>query len=90
MHTAARAWFLGRTATWRDWSLPDLIAAKGTTRTSVVLPALDEEETVGAIVAGAVPLRDAGLVDEIVVIDSGSVERSAAEARAAGASRPAP
>ncbi len=85
MHPAAREWFARRTASWRDWSLPELITAKGTTRVSVVLPALDEEATVGAIVAGTVPLREAGLVDEIVVIDSGSVDRTAAEARAAGA-----
>ena len=53
---------------------------------SVVLPALDEEPTVGEIVAGVRGLAArTGLVDEVLVIDSGSVDRTAAVAAAAGA-----
>ena len=54
---------------------------------SVVLPALDEEATVGAIVAAIVPLTrgPAPLVDELVVIDSGSTDRTVEVAAAAGA-----
>ncbi|MEN8649367.1 glucosyl-3-phosphoglycerate synthase [Streptomyces sp. 21So2-11] len=78
----------------RSWSAADrpldqLIAAKkrrGAT-ISVVLPALDEEATVGAIVATirrelmeALPL-----VDELVVIDSGSSDATTKVAAAAGA-----
>ncbi|WP_175410796.1 glucosyl-3-phosphoglycerate synthase [Streptomyces sp. TRM64462] len=79
----------------RSWSVADrpidqLLAAKrahGTT-VSVVLPALNEEATVGEIVAvirrelmsDAVPL-----VDELVVLDSGSTDRTAEVAAAAGA-----
>ncbi|WP_432994959.1 glucosyl-3-phosphoglycerate synthase [Dactylosporangium sp. CA-233914] len=60
-----------------------MLAAKGDTRVSVVLPALDEEPTVGAIVTG---VRSLGpLVDEVVVVDSGSVDRTAEVAAAAGA-----
>ena len=55
---------------------------------SVVLPALDEEPTVGEIVSvirrdlmgGEIPL-----VDELVVLDSGSTDRTAEVAAAAGA-----
>ncbi|MFC8930110.1 glucosyl-3-phosphoglycerate synthase [Streptomyces albidoflavus] len=83
-----------RWLTKRSWSAADrplsaLVAAKrrsGST-VSVVLPALNEEATVGAIVAEirrslmeAVPL-----VDELVVIDSGSTDRTSQEAAAAGA-----
>ena len=69
-----------------DWPEADLIAAKGSARVSVVLPALDEEPTVGAIVAGVRRLAErTGLVDEILVIDSGSVDGTAAAAAAAGA-----
>jgi glucosyl-3-phosphoglycerate synthase len=78
----------------RSWSVTDrplhqVLAAKraaGST-VSVVLPALNEEETVGDIVA--VIRRDlvqrAPLVDELVVVDSGSTDRTAEVAAAAGA-----
>ncbi|MFI5661105.1 glucosyl-3-phosphoglycerate synthase [Streptomyces sp. NPDC051684] len=79
----------------RSWSVADhplhrLIAAKHASgqTVSVVLPALNEEETVGEIVSeirrtlmtDAVPL-----VDELVVIDSGSTDRTSEVAAAAGA-----
>ena len=50
-------------------------------RVAVIIPTLNEEEPIGAVV-GAVP-RDA--VDEIIVADSGSTDRTAERARAAGA-----
>lgn len=54
---------------------------------SVVIPTLDEEDTIAAIVAG---VRDElmlahAYVDEILVIDSGSTDRTVERARAAGA-----
>ncbi|MFI7011502.1 glucosyl-3-phosphoglycerate synthase [Streptomyces sp. NPDC050145] len=79
----------------RSWSVADrpphqLIAAKRASgqTVSVVLPALDEEATVGQIVSvirrelmtEAVPL-----VDELVVVDSGSTDRTSEVAAAAGA-----
>ena len=53
----------------------------------MVLPALDEQATVGPLVAGLVPLtRGAGpLVDELVVVDSGSTDRTREVAARAGA-----
>ncbi|MER7486492.1 glucosyl-3-phosphoglycerate synthase [Streptomyces sp. NPDC126497] len=78
----------------RSWSVTDrpphqLLAAKRATgRTvSVVLPALNEEATVGDIVT--VIRRDlvrrVPLVDEVVVVDSGSTDRTSEVAAAAGA-----
>lgn len=77
----------------RSWSVADrpldrLLAAKHGTTVSVVLPALNEEATVGDIVtvirrelmSASVPL-----VDELVVIDSGSTDRTSEVAAAAGA-----
>ncbi|WAP56702.1 glucosyl-3-phosphoglycerate synthase [Streptomyces luomodiensis] len=79
----------------RSWSADDrpldrLLAAKRATTTtvSVVLPALNEEATVGEI-AGAIRRELMGeavpLVDELVVLDSGSTDRTAEVAAAAGA-----
>ncbi len=79
----------------RSWSAKDrpldlLLAEKarqGAT-VSVVLPALDEEATVGRIVTvirRELMSPEAPLVDELVVIDSGSTDRTAEVAAAAGA-----
>ncbi|GAA2378313.1 glucosyl-3-phosphoglycerate synthase [Dactylosporangium salmoneum] len=83
MHPIAADWFARRTSGWRDWPEEEVLAAKGDTRVSVVLPALDEEPTVGEIVAGVRTLGP--LVDELIVVDSGSVDRTAEVAAAAGA-----
>src|SRR5882762_7652574 len=50
-------------------------------RVALVIPTLDEEETIGGVIA-AVPL---GAVDDIIVVDSGSADRTVERARAAGA-----
>lgn len=87
MDPAIEDWFARRTWQTPTWTVPDLVAAKRGRRVSVVLPALDEEETVGAIVEAIVPLTTgpAPLVDELVVMDSGSTDRTCEIAAAAGA-----
>ncbi|HVK21192.1 MAG TPA: glucosyl-3-phosphoglycerate synthase [Actinokineospora sp.] len=72
--------------TWQspEWTVSQLVIAKGTRTVSVVLPALDEEDTVGQVVDSVSPLLGT-LVDELVVIDSGSADRTVARAAAAGA-----
>ncbi len=86
MHPQAGHWFAARTSAADDWAIDRLVAAKGAARVSVVLPALDEEPTVGEIVEGVRHLADrTGLVDEVVVIDSGSVDQTAKVATDAGA-----
>ncbi|MDH6118202.1 glucosyl-3-phosphoglycerate synthase [Kitasatospora sp. GAS204B] len=82
-----------RRRSWRsaDRSAAGLLAAKraagpaGTV--SVVLPALDEESTVGGIVEviRRELIERLPLVDELVVVDSGSADRTAEVAAAAGA-----
>jgi glucosyl-3-phosphoglycerate synthase len=80
-------WFARRTWQEPPWTAAELVAAKRGRRVSVVLPALDEEATVGAIVAAIVPLTHGStpLVDELVVVDSGSTDRTIEVAAAAGA-----
>src|SRR3954447_7670881 len=87
MSPDVRRWFDRRTTASADWPLPALLDAKGATRISVVLPARDEEATVGAIVSAIRhDLVDATpLVDELVVMDSGSRDATARVAAAAGA-----
>ncbi|WP_327269151.1 glucosyl-3-phosphoglycerate synthase [Streptomyces sp. NBC_01218] len=80
----------------RSWGAGDrpverLLAARARdprrSSVSVVLPALNEQETVGDIVRTIRRelMEKAPLVDELVVIDSGSTDATSAVARAAGA-----
>lgn len=64
-----------------DYPLARLARAKGSQVISVCLPARNEAATIGAVIR-AVPRP---LVDEVIVVDDGSVDATAAEARAAGA-----
>jgi glucosyl-3-phosphoglycerate synthase len=84
-----RTWFERRTSALAEWPLAEVLAAKqaGGATVSVVLPALNEEATVGAIV-GAIraELVDRhAIVDDLTVIDSGSTDRTTEVAVAAGA-----
>ncbi|MGK5440896.1 glucosyl-3-phosphoglycerate synthase [Micromonospora sp. URMC 105] len=81
------AWATYRTTSAGDWPARRLLGAKGDSRVSVVLPARNEEATVGAIVS---TIREhlmdrVALVDELIVVDSRSTDRTAQVARAAGA-----
>lgn len=71
---------------WRrpTWTVAELEAAKAGRTISVVLPALDEEETIESVVDSISPLVD-GLVDELIVLDSGSTDDTEIRAVAAGA-----
>ena len=87
MDPAVEDWFARRTWQEPPWAVEQLVAAKRGRRVSVVLPALDEEATVGAIVEAIVPFTRGAppLVDELVVVDSGSTDRTIEVATAAGA-----
>ena len=87
MREDADEWFRSRTHLGQDFDRETLVGAKRGSRVSVVLPARDEAATVGAIVTAlrtdlmeAVPL-----LDEIVVVDSGSSDRTGQVAARAGA-----
>ncbi|TYB51582.1 glucosyl-3-phosphoglycerate synthase [Nonomuraea sp. PA05] len=80
-------WYGPHSSTAAEWPADALMMAKGDTTVSVVLPARDEERTVGGIVAAI--RRDlverTPLVDEILVVDSNSTDATAQRARDAGA-----
>ncbi len=84
MPPQARRWFAAATVQQPRYGVASLLAAKRGRSVSVVLPALDEEGTVGGVVAALRPLLG-GLIDELVVMDSGSRDRTVDVARAAGA-----
>ena len=81
------AWAGRRTHRWSDWSLDELVAAKGERRVSLVVPARNEAATVGDVVT---KVREAlvdtvALLDEVVVMDSDSTDDTVAVATDAGA-----
>jgi glucosyl-3-phosphoglycerate synthase len=81
-------WPAERTSHWRDWPADQLAARKrdlGLT-VSVVIPARNEQRTVGAVAGGIARLAaETGLVDELVVIDSDSTDQTSTAAAGAGA-----
>jgi glucosyl-3-phosphoglycerate synthase len=92
MRPDVRRWFERRTTATKDWPLDRLLDAKhgadgGPVTVSVVLPALDEEGTVGSIVSCVRRqlIEGCGLVDELVIVDAGSSDGTARMAADAGA-----
>jgi glucosyl-3-phosphoglycerate synthase len=84
----AMEWFGRRTFHFSQFEpVGDLVARKGDTRVSVVLPALDEQRTVGPMIQTlrSALMEQVPLIDELVVIDPGSTDRTAEIARDAGA-----
>ncbi|MFD8148319.1 glucosyl-3-phosphoglycerate synthase [Streptomyces sp. NPDC059708] len=84
-------WLADRSWSAADRPLDQLLERKRATGTtvSVVLPALDEEATVGEIVEvirrDLIEAPPVPLVDELLVVDSGSADRTAEVAAKAGA-----
>jgi glucosyl-3-phosphoglycerate synthase len=87
-HRAAQ-WFTERTSASEDWPVAAVLAAKQLSgeRISVVIPARDEQASVGDVVDGirAALMHDVPLVDELIVMDSLSNDETAAVARDHGA-----
>jgi glucosyl-3-phosphoglycerate synthase len=84
---SAQGWFSRRTSLAADWPPALVRDAKGSTTVAVALPALNEARTVGRIVERI--RRDLverhGIVDDLVVMDSGSTDATIEVAAAAGA-----
>ena len=87
MSPIVEAWSTCRTSNVLNWPADRLLQVKGQTTVSIVIPARDEEATVGTIVTAirTALVQSVPLVDEVIVVDSRSVDETAASARAAGA-----
>ncbi|MFI5427785.1 glucosyl-3-phosphoglycerate synthase [Aeromicrobium sp. UC242_57] len=80
-------WFDTHTYRWDQFDPTALVAAKGSTKVSILIPAKNESATIGAIIKTLRTelVERVGLVDEIIVIDSHSDDDTSEIARAAGA-----
>jgi glucosyl-3-phosphoglycerate synthase len=76
-------WRARRSFTAEQFPLPRLLAEKRCT-VALVLPTREVAATIGAIAAHATRLRDAGLFDEVLVVDAGSSDGTARIAERAG------
>ncbi|WP_024874279.1 glucosyl-3-phosphoglycerate synthase [Saccharomonospora piscinae] len=87
LSSRVRTWLRRRSRRADDWTAHELAAAKRGRTVSVVIPARDEQETVGQIVrtVRTALVEDAPLVDEVLVVDSRSRDDTARVAAEAGA-----
>ncbi|MGB0093025.1 MAG: glucosyl-3-phosphoglycerate synthase [Solirubrobacteraceae bacterium] len=69
MSIRARSWHRSNTYVHDEFPLQRL-AAERTGTVSVCLPARNEARTIGQILARMAPLRECGLIDQIVVVDN--------------------
>jgi glucosyl-3-phosphoglycerate synthase len=77
-------WLTERRYRGADFSLTHLVAAKVTT-VAAILPTRECAATIGPILDALAPAREAGLLDELVVVDADSADGTAALAAAHGA-----
>jgi glucosyl-3-phosphoglycerate synthase len=81
---AVGTWAERRSYDGSRFGVAELVAAKRCS-VAVVLPTREVAPTIGPIVDRLLPLREAGLVDELLVVDADSADGSAAIARRRGA-----
>jgi glucosyl-3-phosphoglycerate synthase len=82
---AVAAWLARRTYRAADFPLERLLASKGGTSVSLVLPTREVAVTLAPTLERLAPLRDAGLLDELLVIDAASADGTVEIATRAGA-----
>lgn len=83
MASHARSWYTTNTFDHSEFTLERLARRRGPA-VSVCLPARNEEATIGAILGALTPLREAGVIDQVLVVDH-STDATAEIARTHGA-----
>lgn len=78
-------WLARRSYAVEEFPLERLLAVKGGQTLSVVIPARQVASTIGRICESLLPLRNEGLIDELLVVDAASSDGTAEVARRAGA-----
>jgi len=71
MDLRARTWLRSNTLSHATFA-PERLAAERAATVSVCLPSRDEARTIGPILEALLPLRERGVVDQIVVVDDSS------------------
>ncbi|MDU4961440.1 MAG: glucosyl-3-phosphoglycerate synthase [Sporomusaceae bacterium] len=82
-------WIRARTFDANDFSLSSVLRnykKQQGVKIAALLPSLNEEKTVGRVIETALDVQAAGLIDEVILIDSGSSDNTAAIARSLGVS----
>lgn len=80
-------WVRERTFDASDFSLPAILRTykqKLDKKIAVILPSLNEEKTVGNVIKTALEVKESGLIDDVILIDSASTDSTVSVARSFG------
>ncbi|MFY9264663.1 MAG: glucosyl-3-phosphoglycerate synthase, partial [Solirubrobacterales bacterium] len=82
---SARSWAATSTRSAAEYPAERILELKGATTIAVVIPSREVAATIGEVAGECVALRDAGAIDDVIVVDAASTDGSGEIARAAGA-----
>lgn len=77
-------WVRQRTFEASDFALPSVLRnhkKKLDKKVAVILPTLNEERTVGRVIETALEVKEAGIIDEVILVDSQSTDNTVEIAR---------
>lgn len=80
-------WIRARTFDANDFSVASVLRSykkRQNLKIAAILPSLNEEKTVGKVISTALDVRNVGLIDEVILIDSGSSDNTVDIARSYG------
>ncbi len=80
-------WVRERTFEAADFSLPSYLRTckkELGVKIAIILPSLNEEKTVGNVIETALEVKDAGVIDDIILIDSNSTDNTISIAQSHG------